>query len=464
MGKIKALLRSVFRYRLISAFFIISQLVMFYAVFGVLSIYNKAYAKETDRLQSMYKNRIQLDVTVGNSQDMFNYISNGVEDGNMILGGKLSLSYAQISANTKCEVILKSNEELPYKMVSGRLPGSEPWDSGKRLIAVGRYKYKDAYEMDGKKYVTLENEEYEICGVIGSSTSDYYDYKMVLNIDCLGTNVLKEICRKDSYTIELSSNITILDTEDQQVFVPNVKKGEVYYLKLADQIKDEFVATICVKKDNVTPLQTNILYTQSGQDKNIYQEFKTDKRSSQSIYLKPSNYSNKNVTFYLQKKEKGVWKTITNRMIAVANDHKRVTFDTGLKKGEYRLVSNAATGQIYQIALQNQPVSNKYQTKKAKAQTIKKGKTVRNIYTTSEKAARWYKVKATKKQSIKISTNNNSGKLEVSIYKKGRKKVLKKLSFKGEQSKTYRVKKGTYYVKTAKSGAKMNGEYTIRCK
>ena len=99
MGKIKALLRSVFRYRLISAFFIISQLVMFYAVFGVLSIYNKAYAKETDRLQSMYKNRIQLDVTVGNSQDMFNYISNGVEDGNMILGGKLShFHIAQISA------------------------------------------------------------------------------------------------------------------------------------------------------------------------------------------------------------------------------------------------------------------------------------------------------------------------------------------------------------------------------
>ncbi len=218
MGKIKALLRSVFRYRVISVFFIISQLVMFYAVFGVLSIYNKAYAKETDRLQSMYKNRIQLDVTVGNSQDMFNYISNGVEDGNMILGGKLSLSYAQISANTKCEVILKSNEELPYKMVSGRLPGSEPGDSGKRLIAVGRYKYKDAYEMDGKKYVTLENEEYEICGVIGSSTSDYYDYKMVLNIDCLGTNVMNEICRKDSYTIELSSNTRSLDNSYSAVF------------------------------------------------------------------------------------------------------------------------------------------------------------------------------------------------------------------------------------------------------
>ena len=150
---------------------------MFYAVFGVLSIYNKAYAKETDRLQSMYKNRIQLDVTVGNSQDMFNYISNGVEDGNMILGGKLSLSYAQISANTKCEVILKSNEELPYTTPRARPPGSQPADSCKSLTAFGRYKYNYAYDMDGKKYVTLENEEYEICGVIGSSTSDYYDYK-----------------------------------------------------------------------------------------------------------------------------------------------------------------------------------------------------------------------------------------------------------------------------------------------
>ena len=311
------------------------------------------------------------------------------------------------------------------------------------LVNVSAATYQDAEEVKAQEHVSIMKMDASASDLFKFSTKSQSKwipvYPQADGILKIGANV--SVYDKDKKAVA-----TILDTEDQQVFVPNVKKGEVYYLKLADQIKDEFVATICVKKDNVTPLQTNILYTQSGQDKNIYQEFKTDKRSSQSIYLKPSNYSNKNVTFYLQKKEKGV------------------TFDTGLKKGEYRLVSNAVTGQIYQIALQNQPVSNKYQTKKAKAQTIKKGKTVRNIYTTSEKAARWYKVKATKKQSIKISTNNNSGKLEVSIYKKGRKKVLKKLSFKGEQSKTYRVKKGTYYVKTAKSGAKMNGEYTIRCK
>ena len=65
--------------------------------------------------------------------------------------------------------------------------------------------------------MTLENEEYEICGVIGSSTSDYYDYKMVLNIDCLGTNVMNEICRKDSYTIGVKQHNS-LDNSYSAVF------------------------------------------------------------------------------------------------------------------------------------------------------------------------------------------------------------------------------------------------------
>ena len=41
---------------------------------------------------------------------------------------------------------------------------------------------------------------------------------MVLNIDCLGTNVMNEICRKDSYTIELSSNTRSLDNSYSAVF------------------------------------------------------------------------------------------------------------------------------------------------------------------------------------------------------------------------------------------------------
>ncbi|MFQ8902873.1 MAG: hypothetical protein ACLR7D_14410 [Lachnospira eligens] len=41
---------------------------------------------------------------------------------------------------------------------------------------------------------------------------------MVLNIDCLGTNVMNEICRKDSYTIELPGNTRSLDNSYSAVF------------------------------------------------------------------------------------------------------------------------------------------------------------------------------------------------------------------------------------------------------
>lgn len=215
---IKNIFRNVFRYKLISIFFIISQLVMFFSVFGALSIYNRAYAKEQDRLGALYKNRIEIEVVTGNGKDVIEYADRNVNKGNLIIAGKLSLSYAQINANTRCEVIIKSNEDFPYKMISGRLPGTDMSDKGKKLIAVGKYKYKDAYENNGKMYVTIENEEYEVCGVIGSDTSDYFDYKMVLNINCIGDNVLNAISKKGNYTLQLSSSDDNLDDSYAAVF------------------------------------------------------------------------------------------------------------------------------------------------------------------------------------------------------------------------------------------------------
>ena len=134
----QGILRKVFRYKLISVFFIVSQLVMFYSVFGALSIYNKAYAKEQDRIDSLYKNDIEMNITTGNANDMFKYVANGADAGNLTVCGKLSLAYAEIGRNTKCEVIIKENESFPYQMVNGHIPGTLEEDEGKNIVAVGR--------------------------------------------------------------------------------------------------------------------------------------------------------------------------------------------------------------------------------------------------------------------------------------------------------------------------------------
>ena len=84
-------------------------------------------------------------------------------------------------------------------------------------------------------------------------------------------------------------------------------------------------------------------------------------------------------------------KQLTNRMIAVANDHKRVTFDTGLKKGEYRLVSNAATGRFIRLHFRISQSATNIRQRKQKHKQLKKEKQYGIFITTSEKAARWYK-------------------------------------------------------------------------
>lgn len=261
----------------------------------------------------------------------------------------------------------------------------------------------------------------------------------------------------------------IWGTEDKIAFIPNVKRTDTFYLKLPDKMTQNMTVNAVIKKDNVTPLETKILYTQSGQDRNVYQTFKVKKRGLQSFYIAPVCYNEKDVVFYIQRKEKGSWKTVTKELKSKAMDHEQTTFYLGLKAGEYRLVSKAGRDQIYQMNRDTKAISANYRTRKSKAQKVKLKTTKTNIYTPTEKASRWYRVyrKTSKyKRYVKMKVQNNSGKVKFTIYKKGRKKALKSYTLSGNKSKTYRLKngKGTYYVKVSKSGSKMNGQYSIQYK
>ncbi len=216
--KLTLIIRKLFRYRLISIFFIISQLVVYSAIFGALSIYNKAYAKEMDKLSGIYDNRILMDVVTISKRDIFTYAGMDMEQGNLIMAGKLSLAFSEQGSNNRSEVIIKANEDLPYPMVEGRLPGSEPEDEGKNVVAIGRGKLKYATEEAGKRYITIESDKYEVIGIIGSESSDYWDYKLVFHVNSLDKNVKEAIISKGSYTFEISSNINKLDDAYKEVY------------------------------------------------------------------------------------------------------------------------------------------------------------------------------------------------------------------------------------------------------
>ncbi len=218
LNRFARFVKGIFRYKLTAVFFITGQLIMFFAIFGALGIYNKAQEKENDRLEAMYQERIEMSVITLNKSDIFTEAADKVTAGNLLLAGSLVLDVAEAGVNTRAEVLLAVNEELPYKLLEGHIPGTEESDFGKKLVALGRDKYKYAYEEDGKHWITIASEVYEVCGVIGSEKSDYWDYKIVMNIGCIGEKTLDTIISNRSYTIELSSNIEDINSSYERVY------------------------------------------------------------------------------------------------------------------------------------------------------------------------------------------------------------------------------------------------------
>ncbi len=203
--QIKASRVKVFRYQFVSICFIVGQLIAYIAVFGALQIYNSAIIKENERKNAIYTYRITAQASVS-GKDILSQANKGVNKGNILLSGRMSVFCEETNSLNRVELLLKISEELPYKVISGHIPGTKEEDAGKRVVAVGRKKYRNAIDKNGKKYLTYCMEEYEVVGVLGSE-SDYWDNRVIFHIDSIGERTLNYILDKEnSFEIHIDSN------------------------------------------------------------------------------------------------------------------------------------------------------------------------------------------------------------------------------------------------------------------
>lgn len=245
----------------------------------------------------------------------------------------------------------------------------------------------------------------------------------------------------------------------------DVKAGETYYVDFPRNCK-EGLLTAYVLENECKGLVKDDLNMQKGEGKETYHTFKLTKRGYAS-FLVASLVENVGKTSYkIQKSEKGKWVTIgrTKTFSAMSTKESDITAAYGLAKGTYRLVLNASKEQLNTVVYERKYYSKKVAYKKSKAKKLN----AKEVYTTNERAARWYKteVTSTKKQKkLKISTAADQGGFKFTIYQSGKKKTIKtvKTSVK-HLDKTVKLpkKKGTYYVKVSKVTKKTNGYYEIK--
>lgn len=245
----------------------------------------------------------------------------------------------------------------------------------------------------------------------------------------------------------------------------DVKAGETYYVDFPRNCK-EGLLTAYVLENECKGLVKDDLNMQKGEGKETYHTFKLTKRGYAGFLVASLVENGGKTSYKIQKSEKGKWVTIGRTKIfsAMSTKESDITAAYGLAKGTYRLVLNASKEQLNTVVYERKYYSKKVAYKKSKAKKLN----AKEVYTTNERAARWYKteVTSTKKQKkLKISTAADQGGFKFTIYQSGKKNPIKtvKTSVK-HLDKTVKLpkKKGTYYVKVSKVTKKTNGYYEIK--
>lgn len=227
------------------------------------------------------------------------------------------------------------------------------------------------------------------------------------------------------------------------------------------QVVAKFGAGVVSSQNNRTFGGNNVIASAST-GAATYQQFKVSKRgvAAIAVYKENSAGNVSSVTYSVQKLSGKTWKTVATGLSGVAKNNYVVT--TGLAAGTYRVVANAASGEILYFINANQKASDSYGTSKKKAKEIKRKKSKKQVFLSNESTSKthWYKIKVKKTGMTYIDITGLGNKSKISVTVTGAARLKNKTISKGFR--IYgKAKKGTYYIKI-KKGSKGTSGYQVK--
>lgn len=227
------------------------------------------------------------------------------------------------------------------------------------------------------------------------------------------------------------------------------------------QVVAKFGAGVVSSQNNRTFGGNNVIASAST-GAATYQQFKVAKRGVAAIAVYKENAAGNvsSVIYSVQKLSGKTWKTVATGLAGVAKNNYVVT--TGLAAGTYRVVANAASGEILYFINVNQKASDSYGTSKKKAKEIKRKKSKKQVFLSNESTSKthWYKIKVKKTGMTYIDITGLGNRSKISVTVTGAARLKNKTISKGFR--IYgKAKKGTYYIKI-KKGSKGTSGYQVK--
>ena len=227
------------------------------------------------------------------------------------------------------------------------------------------------------------------------------------------------------------------------------------------QVVAKFGAGVVSSQNNRTFGGNNVIASAST-GAATYQQFKVSKRGVAAIAVYKENAAGNvsSVTYSVQKLSGKTWRTVATGLSGAAKNNYVVT--TGLAAGTYRVVANAASGEILYFINANQKASDSYGTSKKKAKENKRKKSKKQVFLSNESTSKthWYKIKVKKTGMTYIDITGLGNKSKISVTVTGAARLKNKTISKGFR--IYgKAKKGTYYIKI-KKGSKGTSGYQVK--
>ncbi|MCM1159675.1 MAG: hypothetical protein NC412_00495 [Roseburia sp.] len=101
--------------------------------------------------------------------------------------------YDKEAGSYPANIVMNTNGEEKYPIIKGQYPDEEILQSGEKIVLLGRGLKEKVYGKEGKEYIEIFSEEYQVIGYISDVDTVLYDYQAVLFYDNLGKNLKEEL-------------------------------------------------------------------------------------------------------------------------------------------------------------------------------------------------------------------------------------------------------------------------------
>ncbi len=222
MEKVKQNLKNNFlRYPVSGIYMLLAMLLTFIALFKGVELYNKLMAGVEDQHKYGYIYEAKVTINELNEDMTYEELFKGVSS-NAYVETNMGMDEENASYRMK---IYFNIDDIKLAFLEGTMPSNAGVETGTAAIVIGQHHKQYSKVLNGKRYISINGEDYLVTGIVGNKNSDYFDYLLITEFQYLTNEAKKQLSTDFASDISIQSDNGL--GKDKDVIINNAKKMNI---------------------------------------------------------------------------------------------------------------------------------------------------------------------------------------------------------------------------------------------